>query len=147
MQDVKNSILKVELMHCMFESYQKLDAYLDQMLSVILVMTFCLMVVNGVIQSFVLTNKGWDASLKMTLIITATVAFIFLLVCVFMYSFGNHQQLDPRAYFMPLLFFVFSSIVLVGFNYGINIFTEFDKTRILHKKELLVNRVYICPLN
>lgn len=124
----------------MIDLYKKLDLYFDEMPSVILTVTFVLMIVNGLIQLFVLMHKGWDSSFKSTLVITGIVTFLFFIFCFYLYSYGksDSQILNPRVYLMPLFFFVFASLVLLGLNYGINLFLISSKTGTIAKKELLI---------
>ncbi|HWV14113.1 MAG TPA: hypothetical protein VN030_01695 [Cellvibrio sp.] len=124
----------------MFESYRKLNMHFDEMISIMLGLSLIFLIVNGLVQSFVLTQKGWDSSTKSTLILAGILTFLFFLFCFYGYSYGKEdsQLANPRIYLLPLVLFIFTSLASVGFNYGINIFLGFGKTGVVYSTGLVI---------
>ncbi|MES2672826.1 MAG: hypothetical protein V4660_01235 [Pseudomonadota bacterium] len=121
----------------MFEIYNKLDVDTKQILSILFTISLILMLLNGVVQSFILSNKGWSQSINATLIVTSIATFIFFIVAFYISLYGRSNADVFMAILCTFILFIYLNILLIGFNYGINIAVTFFKTGVLLKTEMI----------
>ena len=109
-----------------------------EILQIILSVTAVAVVVGGIIQWFILSQKSWETSVTVSLWFTSIITGFFFLFIFYVVNYGKGEFVFFPAIGFTLMMFTLCLAGMLFFNYGIEMLIQHNSAKAYNKTHAVI---------